>query len=293
MLTRRAVDTAALRDVGHQADLVAGEPGREPHRRRRSRTCASSRRTSPSSTRRVAERRSIRCRSPARDHAAAGQARRRHGHASTARTCSIAARRRRADEAVRPHAAEERHDRALDAVRRQPADRCARRRSRSPRSSRSCSRAGSRRPVRRVADASRSLARGDPPEPVPVEGADRARARSRPPFNDLAAQLAPRPRGGAELPALGEPRAEDAADGDPRLRGGARGRRRRAARGSARSSRRRPHGSSGSCSDLLDLARMNRTRLQRPPRARSTSPEVAEEAVRRYEQQARRLRRRR
>src|SRR6185503_12040213 len=45
------------------------------------------------------------------------------------------------------------------------------------------------RPVRRVAAASRSLARGEHPEPVPVEGAAEL-ATLATAFNDLASQLA-------------------------------------------------------------------------------------------------------
>ena len=125
-----------------------------------------------------------------------------------------------------------------------------RRRSRagcSPRSPRSCSRARISRPVGRVAAAA--------PQPrarhASRAGAGRGRRRARDALasrsTTLAEQLAPRPGGGAELPALGQPRAEDAADRDPRLRRGGRGRRGRRARGRRpRRSPRRRAGSSAS-----------------------------------------------
>ena len=102
------------------------------------------------------------------------------------------------------------------------------------------------RPVRRVADASHALAAGETPTPLPEEGAARARlARAGVQRDGAAARDLARQR--AQLPALGQPRAEDAADRDPRLRRRARPRApSRPTRPRRRSSSRRG-GSSGSC----------------------------------------------
>ena len=77
----------------------------------------------------------------------------------------------------------------------------------------------SRAPRRRAAPRARG--RASRREPVPVEGA-RELALLAESFNESAAQLAKRAGGRARVPALGQPRAEDPADRDPRLRGGAR-----------------------------------------------------------------------
>ena len=112
------------------------------------------------------------------------------------------------------------------------------------------------RPVRRVAEATRALAAQATPRSVPVEGA--------PSWRSLAAALQrdgrrarTRARGRAGVPALGQPRAEDAADGDPRLRRGTRRGRAAAPTRRRRRSDARRGGSSGSSRDLLDLARMS------------------------------------
>ena len=139
------------------------------------------------------------------------------------------------------------------------------------------------RPVRRVAAASRSLARGEHPDPVPVEGAAEL-ATLATAFNDLASQLARAReaernfllsvshelktpltaiRGYAEAVQDGaiEPR-EAAATVAPE----------------AARLERLVH-------DLLDLARMNRTDFSVHP-SEIDLAEVAEDAVRRYQPQA-------
>ena len=74
-------------------------------------------------------------------------------------------------------------------------------------------------PVRRVAEAARTLAPAGA-DPVPARAPRSWRARARVQRDGRAADASRRER--AELPALGEPRAEDAADGDPGLGGRAR-----------------------------------------------------------------------
>ena len=145
------------------------------------------------------------------------------------------------------------------------------------------------RPVDRIAAAARTLTRGTHPEPVPVEGAAEI-ATLAVAFNELAAQL--RQAQEAErnfllsvshelktpLTAI-RGYAEAVEDGavDPR----------EAAATVASEARRLER----LVKDLLDLARMNRTDFS-VTTPRSTSAEVAEDAVRRYEQQADELRRR-
>ena len=165
----------------------------------------------------------------------------------------------RRDAGVRPAAAEERRRSrswtpfvealliaalaggALAARRGVPArapDRAARRsrrgRGAQPRA-RHASRAGARRRRRRARDARAARSTTSP------------------------TQLAQRARGGAELPALRQPRAEDAADRDPRLRRGAR-----------RTARSTPRGCGG------DGRRSRRARLERlvarPARPRADEP---------------------
>ena len=139
------------------------------------------------------------------------------------------------------------------------------------------------RPVSRVAAAARALAGGRDPDPVPEEGAAEL-ATLAAAFNDLSEQLAARPGGGALVPALGQPRAEDAADRDRGLRrgpargGGLAGRRGRDDRvrgGAPRPARRRPARPGPDEHD----------RVQRAPTEIDLG-EVAEDAVRRYEPQA-------
>jgi signal transduction histidine kinase len=138
-------------------------------------------------------------------------------------------------------------------------------------------------PIRRVADASRKLARGTHPEPVPVEGAAELATLARA-FNDLAQQLARAReaersfllsvshelktpltaiRGYAEAIQDGALDPEDAAA--------------TVALEAARLER--------LVRDLLDLARMNRTDFS-VHNSEIDLVEVAEDAVRRYEQQA-------
>ena len=128
-----------------------------------------------------------------------------------------------------------------------------------------------------------SLAGGTHPEPVPVGGRRRARdARGRLQRPRRAARAG---HGGrAVVPALGQPRAEDAADRDLRLRRGAAGRRGHAGR-RGRDDRRRGRAARRLVGDLLDLARMNRTDFGVHPTEIDLA-EVADDAVRRYEQQA-------
>jgi signal transduction histidine kinase len=139
------------------------------------------------------------------------------------------------------------------------------------------------RPVRRVADASRSLARGEHPDPVPVEGAAEL-ATLAAAFNDLASQLA-RAREAERSFLLSVSHelktpltairgyAEAVEDGavDPREAAAI------VAQEAARLER--------LVHDLLDLARMNRTDFSVHLNAIDLA-EVAEEAVRRYQPQA-------
>jgi two-component system, OmpR family, sensor kinase len=139
------------------------------------------------------------------------------------------------------------------------------------------------RPVRRVAEAARTLAGGTHPEPVPVEGASEL-ATLAVAFNDLAEQLARAReaersfllsvshelktpltaiRGWAEALAEGAVDAHDAAE--------------TVAAEAARLER--------LVRDLLDLARMNRTDFSVHPSDVDLA-EVAADAARRYEQQA-------
>jgi signal transduction histidine kinase len=139
------------------------------------------------------------------------------------------------------------------------------------------------RPVRRVADASRSLARGEHPDPLPVEGpAELATLATA--FNDLASQLA-RAREAERNFLLSVSHelktpltairgyAEAVEDGavDPREAAAI------VAQEAARLER--------LVHDLLDLARMNRTDFSVHLNAIDLA-EVAEEAVRRYQPQA-------
>ena len=139
------------------------------------------------------------------------------------------------------------------------------------------------RPVRRVAEASRSLARGTRPEPVPVEGATEL-ATLATAFNDLAEQLArARESERAFLMSVSHELktpltairgyAEALHDGavEPR----------EAAATLAVEAERLER----LVRDLLDLARMNRTDFS-VHITEIDLAEVAEDAVRRYEQQA-------
>jgi HAMP domain-containing protein len=87
------------------------------------------------------------------------------------------------------------------------------------------------RPVDRIAAAARTLARGAHPEPVPVEGATEI-ATLAGAFNELATQLQQAQEAERNFPSRSS-RAEDAAHRDPRLRRGGRGRRSRSAGGCA------------------------------------------------------------
>jgi len=139
------------------------------------------------------------------------------------------------------------------------------------------------RPVRRVAEASRSLARGAHPEPVPVEGAAELAMLARA-FNDLAEQLA-RARE-AERAFLLSVSHElktplTAIRGYAEaLRDGAVDARDAAATVSAEAAR-----LERLVGDLLDLARMNRTDFS-VLNTEIDLAEVADDAVRRYVQQA-------
>jgi two-component system, OmpR family, sensor kinase len=139
------------------------------------------------------------------------------------------------------------------------------------------------RPVHRVAEAARTLARGTHPEPVPVEGAAELQTLARA-FNELAEQLAQAReaersfllsvshelktpltaiRGWTEALLEGAVDAHDAAE--------------TVAAEAARLER--------LVRDLLDLARMNRTDFSVHP-SEVDLAEVAADAVRRYQQQA-------
>ena len=139
------------------------------------------------------------------------------------------------------------------------------------------------RPVDRIAAAARSLARGTHPEPVPVEGAAEI-AMLAGAFNDLAAQLrrAQEAERNFLLSVSHELKtpltairgyAEAVEDGavDPRV----------AAATVASEARRLER----LVRDLLDLARMNRTDFS-VHNSEIDLSEVADDAVRRYEQQA-------
>jgi two-component system sensor histidine kinase BaeS len=139
------------------------------------------------------------------------------------------------------------------------------------------------RPIRRVAEASRKLARGTDPDPVPVEGATELATLARA-FNDLAQQLA-RARAAERSFLLSVSHelktpltairgyAEAIQDGalDPSDAAAT------VAQEAARLER--------LVRDLLDLARMNRTDFS-VHNSDIDLGEVAEDAVRRYEQQA-------
>jgi signal transduction histidine kinase len=139
------------------------------------------------------------------------------------------------------------------------------------------------RPVRRVAEASRTLARGTDPEPVPVEGAEEL-ATLATAFNELATQLA-RAREAERSFLLSVSHelktpltairgyAEAVQDGaiEPREAAAT------VAQEAARLER--------LVGDLLDLARMNRTDFS-VHNADIDLAEVAEDAVRRYQPQA-------
>ena len=156
------------------------------------------------------------------------------------------------------------------AVPRRPAARRPGRRRPSRPRSRSCSPARSRGPIRRVADATRALAADETHDAAAAEGT-RELASLAQAFNEMAEQLAASREAERNVPALGEPRAEDAADRDPRLRRGPR-------RGRVRARRRRRATISLEARrlerlvrDLLDLARMNRQRVLGRAASRSTS----------------------
>ena len=93
------------------------------------------------------------------------------------------------------------------------------------------------RPLRRVADATHAIAAGEEHEPLPTTGSSElaALADGVQPDGRGPRRFA---RGRAGIPALGQPRAEDAADRDPGLRGRARRRRVRARRGRTHDRRR-------------------------------------------------------
>jgi signal transduction histidine kinase len=139
------------------------------------------------------------------------------------------------------------------------------------------------RPVDRIADAARTLARGTHPEPIPVEGATEI-ATLATAFNDLAAQLqkAQEAERNFLLSVSHELKtpltairgyAEAVEDGavDPRV----------AAATVASEARRLER----LVRDLLDLARMHRTDFSVHPTEIDLA-EVVDDAVRRYEQQA-------
>ena len=111
------------------------------------------------------------------------------------------------------------------------------------------------RPIRRVADATRALAADERHDPLPTGGSRELSALSLA-FNQMTEELVGLARGGAELPALGEPRAEDTADRDPRLR-------RRAGRRGVRAGRGRPD----------DRPRVGAARAARPRPARPRADE--------------------
>src|SRR5207244_5652127 len=139
------------------------------------------------------------------------------------------------------------------------------------------------RPVPRVAEASRSLARGTDPEPVPVEGAAEL-ATLATAFNDLAAQLA-RAREAERNFLLSV--SHELKTPLTAIRGYA-----EALEDGAVD----PHEAAATVSleaarlerlvgDLLDLARMNRTDFSVRP-SEIDLAEVAEDAVQRYQPQA-------
>ena len=140
------------------------------------------------------------------------------------------------------------------------------------------------RPVARVAAASRSLAAGRHPEPVPVEGAaELATLAGR--FNDLAEQLA-RAREAERSFLLSV--SHELKTPLTAIRGYAEALR----EGAVTPDGRRPRRSSREAErlerlvgDLLDLARMNRTEFAVHPTEIDLA-EVAGDAVRRYEPQA-------
>ena len=152
---------------------------------------------------------------------------------------------------------------------RSPARR-SRRCSRSWSRARSCGRCGG------WPTASHALAAGETPKPLPEEGA-RELASLAQAFNEMAEQLASVTRERAELPALGQPRAEDAAHRDPRLRRGPR-------RGSV-------HAGGGVADDPRRVAPARAARA-RPARSRADEPARVLGLARAREPRGRRPRRR-
>ena len=279
MLTRRAVDKATLRDVSHQADLIATQPGRELDGPPLSKlTCCA--------------------RTSSKQHLTSVQ----HFDALPQSAKDKLAHNKPADGSVTINGVQT----VLRRAHRQRPSRscCCGRRARRARAGRRTSTASLlaalvggvlaalvafllarriARPVRRVAAASRSLARGEHPEPVPVEGAAEL-ATLATAFNDLASQLA-RAREAERSFLLSVSHelktpltairgyAEAVQDGaiEPREA---------AATVAAEAARleRLVH-------DLLDLARMNRTDFSVHP-SEIDLAEVADDAVRRYQPQA-------
>ena len=278
VLTRRAVQEATLKDLAHQAALIVGEERNAlsplTHLPQLRPLPGAAARALPARHLRAVLRRAAKARA------------RPPGH-----------RRRDVDGADYYYAAEPVGKRAFILLRPKsstnPRWTPSSRRSSSPLSSAGCwpppppssSPGGSSRPVARVAAARRSLAAGRRPEPVPVEGAAEL-ATLAVAFNDLAEQLA-RARE-AERSFLLSVSHElktplTAIRGTPR-RSGRRGRRRMTRRDDRRVEAERLERLVG---DLLDLARMNRTDFSVRP-SEIDLGEVAEDVVRRYEQQAER-----
>ena len=102
------------------------------------------------------------------------------------------------------------------------------------------------RPIRRDRRRHACARRRRAPRAAAARGHRRARRRWHEAFNEMTEQLARLARGRAQLPAVGQPRAEDAADGDPRLRRGSRRGRVRRRRGRADDQCRSAAASSGS-----------------------------------------------
>ena len=101
----------------------------------------------------------------------------------------------------------------------------------------------------------------------------------------MADAAVPGARGGAELPPLRQPRAEDAADRDPRLRRGYRATAPSTVQDATETVALEAARLERLVGDLLDLARMNRTDFS-VHNSEIDLSEVADDAVRRYQPQA-------
>ena len=278
----------ALRDLSHQADLIAGSQRNArssplTHFRQLAAVLgAAARDATLRTTRRLPER--------ARSRAARRQGRRRLGDDQR----QDAVLRRRGSSGRKPFILL--RPKSVTSSRWTPyvyslLDRGARRRRPRRAASRSCSRAGSRGRCDASLTASRSLARGRARPTRCRSRAPPSSRRSRPPSTTSPSQLA-RAREAERNFLLSV--SHELKTPLTAIRGYAEavaGRRGRPERGRGAIVARRPHGSSGSSATCSTSRRMNRTDFSVHP-SEIDLAEVAEEAVRRYQPQADAIRRR-